>query len=41
MKVRHRANRDKAHRTAARGHRKATRPAQRRQVFFTGGQCRY
>lgn len=41
MKRLKRANRDKAHRHAARGHRKASTPAQKAQTFFTGGKCRF
>ncbi|WP_277738556.1 hypothetical protein [Ferruginivarius sediminum] len=41
MKRLKRANRDKAHRQAARGHRKSSPPKYRHQSFFTGGKCRF
>jgi len=41
MKRLKRANRDKAHRHAARGHRKSSPPAQKGQALFTGDKCRF
>ena len=41
MKRSKRANRYRAHRQTARGHRKTSRPAHKSQTFFTGGKCRF